>query len=86
VALRPCDIAVPDFRTEPDLADLIDPVRDAMAQLSIHRLITVDLTGLRNVLASSPVSLSSMGRGLGDDPGYFLAAAAAGRHAATLVP
>jgi hypothetical protein len=86
VALRPCDIAVPDFRTEPDLTDLVDPVREAMAQLSIHRLVTVDLTGLRNVLASSSVSLSSMGRGLGDDPGYFLAAAAAGRHAATLLP
>jgi len=85
VALRPCDIAVPDFRTEPDLAGLVDPVRDAMAQLSGHRLVTVDLAGLRDVLAHSPVQLSSMGRGLKEDPGYFLAAAAAGRHAAALL-
>jgi hypothetical protein len=85
VALRPCDIAVPDFRTEPDLAELVRPVQDAMAQLSLHRLVAVDLTGLREVLASSPVRLSSMGRGLEQDPGYFLAAAAAGRHAASLL-
>ena len=38
----------------------------------------VDLTGLRTVLAASPIRLSSMGRGLEADPGYFLAAAAAG--------
>jgi hypothetical protein len=85
VALRPCDIAVPDFRSEPDLADLLEPVRDAMTQLSRHRLVTVDLAGLRKVLADSPVQLSSMGRGLEQDPGYFLAAAAAGRHAVTLL-
>jgi hypothetical protein len=54
-------------------------------QLSQHRLIMVDLAGLRTVLAASPIRLSSMGRGLDDDPGYFLAAAAAGRHAATLL-
>jgi hypothetical protein len=85
VALRPCDIAVPDFRTEPDLVELVQPVHAAMAQLSQHRLVTVDLTGLRDALAHSPVQLSSMGRGLDHDPGYFLAAAAAGRHAASLL-
>ena len=85
VALLPCDIAVPDFSTEPDLADLMDPVRGAMTQLSRHRLVSVDLDGLRDVLAHSPVQLSSMGRRLDQDPGYFLAAAAAGRHAAALL-
>jgi Protein of unknown function (DUF3866) len=85
VALRRCDIAVPDFRSDPDLADLVAPVNDAMAQLSQHRLVTVDLSGLRDALADSPVELSSMGRGLEQDPGYFLAAAAAGRHAADLL-
>ena len=85
VALRPCDIAVPDFRTEPDLAELAEPVRDAVAELSGHRLVSVDLVGLRDVLADSPIQLYSMGRGLSDDPGYFLAAAAAGRHAAALL-
>jgi len=54
-------------------------------QLSRHRLIMVDLTGLRTVLAASPIRLSSMGRGLDADPAYFLAAAAAGRHATTLL-
>ncbi len=85
VALLPCDIAVPDFRTEPDLTGLLEPVDRAMAQLARHRLVPVGLAGLREVLADSPVQLSSMGRGLRDDPGYFLAAAAAGRHAAALL-
>jgi len=85
VALRPCDIAVPDFTSEPDLIDLVEPVRDAVAQLSAHRLVTVNLAGLRHILAHSPVELSSMGRLLAQDPGYFLAAAAAGRHAAALL-
>jgi hypothetical protein len=85
VALRPCDIAVPDFSSEADLVALVAPVREATAQLSEHRLVTVGLTGLRDMLDHSPIGLSSMGRGLADDPGYFLAAAAAGRHAAALL-
>ena len=63
----------------------MDPVREALTRLTGHRLVTIDLAGLRDVLADSPVRLSSMGRGLVDDPGYFLAAAAAGRHAAALL-
>jgi hypothetical protein len=47
--------------------------------------VTVKLDGLRTVLEASPIRLSSMGRGLDDDPGYFLAAAAAGRHAIALL-
>ena len=50
-----------------------------------HDLVPVDLTGLLSLLVESPIRLSSMGRGVHDDPGYFLAAAAAGRHAAGLV-
>ncbi len=50
-----------------------------------HDLVPVDLTGLLSLLVESPIRLSSMGRGVRDDPGYFLAAAAAGRHAAGLV-
>ena len=68
-----------------DVADLVAPVAAALPTLSRHRLVTVALTGLRNALAESPVRLSSMGRGLDADPGYFLAAAAAGRHAAALL-
>jgi hypothetical protein len=68
------------------MADLAEAVAASLQQLSSrHRLITVDLSGLRTVLAASPIQLSSMGRGLDDDPAYFLAAAAAGRHAATLL-
>ena len=39
-------------------------------------------TGCDEALAGSPVRLSTMGRGLDDDAPAFLAAAAAGRHAA----
>jgi hypothetical protein len=40
--------------------------------------------GLRDVLAACPVPLSTMGRGLDEDQAYFLAAGAAGRHAASV--
>ena len=87
VALCQADIAVPDLAGDgsPAMAELAGAVATGMHQLSRHRLIMVDLTGLRTVLAASPIRLSSMGRGLDEDPGYFLAAAAAGRHATTLL-
>ena len=87
VALRAADIAVPDFAADgsADVADLVAPIAAALPALSRHRLVTVALAGLRDALAASPVRLSSMGRGLEADPGYFLAAAAAGRHAAALL-
>jgi hypothetical protein len=50
-----------------------------------HDLVLVDLAGLLGLLAETPIRLSSMGRGLHDDPAYFLAAAAAGRYAAGLL-
>jgi hypothetical protein len=83
VALCRCDIAVPDFRSHPELAGLISD--EDRTQLARHHLVDVDLSGLPSLLADSPVRLSSMGRGLEADPGYFLAAAAAGRHAAGLL-
>ncbi|HEY6685393.1 MAG TPA: DUF3866 family protein [Propionibacteriaceae bacterium] len=88
VALCQADIAVPDLADDgsPAMDDLAEAVAGSLQQLSSrHRLVTVDLSGLRTVLAASPIQLSSMGRGLDDDPAYFLAAAAAGRHAATLL-
>jgi hypothetical protein len=87
VALYPADIAVPDLAGDPSpaMAQLARTVAADVAELFRHRLVMVDLTGLRTVLAESPLRLSSMGRGLDDDPGYFLAAAAAGRHATTLL-
>lgn len=80
VALRPADIAVPDLPQLPGL-------RAAAAPLSPpHRLIDVPLAGLEAALRAAPVTVSTMGRGFDADPAYFLAAAAAGRHAAALLP
>lgn len=87
VALRQAEIAVPDLAGDgsPAMVELASAVSAGVQRLSQHRLVTVDLIGLRTVLAASPIRLSSMGRGLDDDPAYFLAAAAAGRHAASLL-
>jgi hypothetical protein len=84
VALMPADLAVPKLaesalsaRISKQLATL--PVR--------HRQVEVDLTGLAEVLeeaAQQGIPLATMGRGLAEDLPYFLAAAASGRHAATL--
>jgi hypothetical protein len=67
------------------MTELADAIAAGVTELTQHRLVIVDLSGLRTALADSPIRLSSMGRGFDDDPGYFLAAAAAGRHAATLL-
>jgi hypothetical protein len=83
VALLPAEIAVPALRG--DLADLGAQVEADVRALDRHRLHRIELDGLLDALADAPIRLSSMGRGLRDDPGYFLGAAAAGRLAATLV-
>jgi hypothetical protein len=46
----------------------------------------VDTDGLDDALVLSPVPLRTMGRGYPEERAYFLAAAAAGRYAALLVP
>ncbi len=56
-------------------------VAGARARLS---LVDVPADGLLEALAGSPVALSTMGRGLDDDPAPFLVAAAAGAHAASV--
>lgn len=82
VALVPCDLPVPAGQ-RPDLAE---PVRADLAWLAEgHRVVEVDGTGLDAALRSSPVRLSTMGRGLDEDYAYFLTAAVAGRHAAALL-
>ncbi len=83
VALLPADLAVPAFGG--DLADLGARVEAQVLALDRHRLHRVPLDGLPDALRQAPLRLSSMGRGLDDDPGYFLAAAAAGRLAAGLL-
>jgi hypothetical protein len=75
VALAPADVVVPS-----SAAAFVDA--GAFAR---HRLVEVDDTGLLDALRACPVPLSTMGRGLDDDPVAFLAAAAAGRHAASLL-
>jgi hypothetical protein len=82
VALRPADLAVPD----PLPASVADAVRAAVEPLrERHRVVPVPVAGLTDALRASPVPLSTMGRGLDADLAYFLAAAAAGRHAAALL-
>jgi hypothetical protein len=81
VALAPADLAAPDLPGR-----VGDDVRRSLAELTPpHRVVTVALAGLAEALAAAPVPLSTMGRGLSEDPAYFLAAAAAGRHAAALL-
>jgi hypothetical protein len=83
VALVPADLVIPG-----DLAaDLAKEVDEALAPLAtLHHLVHVATDGLDAALQASPVRLSTMGRGLAEDHAYFVAAAAAGRHAATLIP
>jgi hypothetical protein len=81
IALAPADVPVPALE-----GDFGDRVRaDAAALAGRHRLVEVGLDGLEAALAASPVRLSTMGRGLDQDRACFLAAAAAGRHAAALL-
>ena len=81
VALVAADLVVPD----PSPAGTGD-LEAALAPLAArHRLVRVPTAGLASALRASPVPLSTMGRDLDADPAYFLAAAAAGRHAAALL-
>ncbi|WP_250007992.1 DUF3866 family protein [Actinoplanes sp. M2I2] len=82
VALLTADLPVPDG-LEPGLAAEIDA---ALAPLAArHRLPRVPVDGLDEALRASPVPLSTMGRKLDQDHAYFMAAAAAGRFAASLI-
>ncbi|MFC4564629.1 DUF3866 family protein [Nocardiopsis mangrovi] len=81
VALAPADVAVPVLP-----GAFGERVRKQAAALGArHRLVEVDTDGLETALADLPLRLSTMGRPFADDPAYFLAAAAAGRHAAALL-
>jgi Protein of unknown function (DUF3866) len=94
VALLPADLAVPDLAGASRLAGiaglaeaavLADDIAGKLAALNRHRQVLVELDGLDDALRDSPVRLSTMGRDLDADPAYFLACAAAGRHAASLL-
>ncbi len=77
VALARADVVVPELP-----GDFGAQVRTAAAALgSRHTLVYEPVDGVLDILGTSPVSLSTMGRGLAEDPAYFLAAGAAARHA-----
>lgn len=83
VALAGLDLPVPEGLP----TELAEQVHDDLAaQPERNRIVQVPDHGLMQALAASPVPLSTMGRGLAADPWYFLAAAAAGRHAVSLLP
>jgi hypothetical protein len=79
VALARADVVLPDLPGE-----FGERITAAAAPLAArHNLVLVSVAGLDGALRACPVPLSTMGRGLDEDLGYFLAAAAAGRYAAT---
>ncbi|MCL1897988.1 MAG: DUF3866 family protein [Micrococcales bacterium] len=89
VALAPADLVLPILTGQ--LAELGGPIRTAVLELTKpkgrHNLVKVSTDGLLAVLgglSQQGIGLSTMGRSLADDPAAFLAAAAAGRHAAAL--
>jgi len=84
VCLVPADLPVPtpanpEQRLVHEQACAL--VREATAALDLH-LVATD--GLLDALADTPVPLSTMGRGLAQDPEAFVTAAVAGRYAARL--
>ncbi|MEU8138994.1 DUF3866 family protein [Streptodolium elevatio] len=82
VALAAADVVVPDL-DEPLASQLAADVATLRAR---HRVVTVPVDGLDEALRTTPVKLSTMGRGLDEDHAHFVASAAAGRHAAALLP
>jgi hypothetical protein len=81
VALARADVAVPGLPGR-----FGAQVAAEAAELGTrHAIVTVPVDGLEAALRRSPARLSTMGRGLDQDLAYFLAAAAAGRHAGRLL-
>ena len=82
VALARADLVVPDGlpdELQRSVAADLEPLR------SRHNVVAVAVDGLDQALRALPVTLSTMGRSLDQDYSYFLAAAAAGRYAASQV-
>jgi hypothetical protein len=81
VAMQRADIVVPLL--DGDFGDLI--LRQSRQLADRHAVVEVGVDGLDEALDACPVPLRTMGRGPDDDAAAFLAAAAAGRHAASLI-
>jgi hypothetical protein len=79
-ALARADVVVPDLPGE--FGARVRAEAQVLAER--HTLVGVGVDGLEDALRQCPVGLSTMGRGLDADLAYFLASAAAGRHAALL--
>jgi hypothetical protein len=81
VAMASADVVVPKLSGE-----FGEKVAAQAAKLPPrHHVVTAPVDGLDDALRACPVRLSTMGRSLDEDHAYFLAAAAAGRHASTLL-
>lgn len=94
VLAHPADLVVPvgDRSTKESPAPLADclaqvhhQATDLAAAAPHLRPVEVRTEGLLEALSHVPVRLSTMGRGLDEDPAAFVAAAAAGLHAQRLV-
>ena len=81
MALAAADVVVPELPGELGARVLAVAAQELGSR---HRIVTQDIAGLTEALRACPVTLSTMGRGLDADLEYFLACAAAGRHAALL--
>jgi hypothetical protein len=84
VALAAADLAVPELPS-PLAAAVEADLLSLLALQPLHRVARVPSSGLLEALRSCPVELSTMGRTLDQDVAYFLAGAAAGFHAGTLL-
>lgn len=76
-AREPCDVVVPAIAQKEDLLGQLDP-------LDRHHVHVVDPAAGMELLRSTGLQLSSMGRRLDEIPETFAAAVAAGTHAARL--
>lgn len=89
VALAPVDLVVPsglDDKLRAKVSEDLEAAGLDNVTAAKQRVVDVDSAGLDEALRACPVKLSTMGRGLDSDYAYFLAAAAAGRHAVSLLP
>ncbi|MGB3829627.1 MAG: DUF3866 family protein [Ornithinimicrobium sp.] len=89
VLMRPTDLVIPDLTgcegVDPAFAGYVRTQAVELIDRAPHlRGVSIRCEHLRQALGASPVRLSTMGRGVDQDPAAFLAAAAAGWHAAAL--
>jgi hypothetical protein len=83
VAAPGCNVAVPALADEGQRAAVWDALRQDRIE-ERHHLVEVDGRPGPQGLADRGVAVTSMGRGAGDDPAFFLAAGAAGVLAARM--